>query len=222
MSPTVILADDHPLYREGLRNVLEGSGKFDVVAEASTSDEANEKIGLHRPRLVVADLALGRTSGHTIINYVQQNHPDTRVLVLSMSTDQRDVRHALCGGAAGYLTKMADHDELISALTAISAGGSYIAAGLLEPVMKSSMPLLTKREEILVALLLNGLTAKECSTKLGISQYTVKAHLRAIYRKTDTPGLSQLLLKSQNLGLISMSLIESVKEGLASGSICWK
>jgi DNA-binding NarL/FixJ family response regulator len=222
MAPTVVLADDHPLYREGLRNVLEGSGQFEVVAEAASSDEAIEKIELHRPRLVVADLALGKTSGHSIISYVQLRHPEIRVLVLSMSTDQRDVRTAISAGAAGYITKMADHDELLSALTLVSQGGSYIAAQLVEPTTKSKLPVLTRREEILVALLLTGLSAQECALKLDISPNTIKAHLRSIYRKTDSSNLSQLLIKSQNSGLISWSLVESVREGLTTGNISWK
>lgn len=222
MAATVVLADDHPLYREGLRNVLEGSGQFEVVAEAASSDEAIVEIELHRPRVVIADLALGKTSGHSIISYVQLRHPQTRVLVLSMSTDQRDVRSALNAGAAGYITKMADHTELLSALTLVSQGGSYIGAQLVGKTSKSNLPLLTRREEILVALLLTGLSAKECAVKLDISPNTIKAHMRSIYRKTDSSNLSQLLIKSQNSGLVSWNLVETVRDGLETGSISWK
>lgn len=202
MSTRVVLVDDHPLYREGLRHVIESDPEMEIVAEAASCEDAKSKILRHEPDVIVVDLYLGKGSGHAVIEHTKAHLPATRILVVSMSMEEKDVRCAILAGAHGYVSKLAEHQEILLALSQVAAGKRYISSNIVSSVLQSdAVPTITPREEELLALLYEGATPKDCADRMSCTYHTVKAHLRALYRKTQTKNMGQMLLRAQKLGL---------------------
>ena len=217
MSPSVtsyrvLLVDDHPLFREGLRSVIESHSQFTVSAEASGVSEAVSKACLSRPDLVVTDLRLGTESGHELIRQLLDACPKTPILVVSMLTDTAEVVKAIEAGAKGYLTKGASREETLTALLEIVQGRSYlhpeVAHGLFaqvrEPQRRSvSVVELTSRERDTLEALCRGHSPKQLSEELFLSLATVKTYMRSLYRKLNVSTRTQLVLKAIEMELVS-------------------
>lgn len=188
----VLLIDDHPLFREGLRQAIEAAGGFRIAAEAATVAGAKTAADECEFDVAVVDLSLPDGSGIELVAWLRRRSADVPILVMSMHNSAEFVRNAFQNGATGYLTKGSSSSELSDALHTVSDGGVYAGAEVARFVLATGpradepadpLEALTTREREVAEELSRGLTAAEVGEKLGISVKTVEAHRGNIYRK---------------------------------------
>jgi DNA-binding NarL/FixJ family response regulator len=208
---TVMVVDDHPIWREGVARDLTERGVA-VVATAPDADAAVRIAHATRPQVVLMDLHLGATSGVTAIEGILAQHPDTRILVLSASGEHADVLAAVKAGACGYLVKSASADELLTAVQRTADGFPVFTPGLAGLVLgeyrrlaaepsEPAAPAITDRETEVLRLVAKGLTAKQIGARLNLSHRTVETHVQNTLRKLQLRGRTQLLRYAIEQGL---------------------
>jgi DNA-binding NarL/FixJ family response regulator len=190
---SVMVVDDHPLWRDGVARDLAERG-FEVVATASDANSAMRIARAVRPDVVLMDLNLGELSGVDATAMITGELPATRVLVLSASGEHDDVLQAVKAGASGYLVKSASAEELVDAVNRTAVGDAVFTAGLAGLVLgeyrrmaanpdEEDKPQLTDRETEVLRLVAKGLTARQIATRLVISHRTVENHVQSTLRK---------------------------------------
>ena len=191
----LLLVDDHPLVRDGVRVCLESAPHLQVVGEAGDIAAAEALILAERPELALVDIGMRGGSGIELIARLGQHHAPTRVVVLTMYDNPGYVAEAMGAGARGYVLKDAPSDEIFAAIDAVLAGGCYYSAGVLPlPVAGgASGPQLTQREKEVLALIADGLNNKRIAATLGLSVRTVETHRLNIKRKVGIEGTPALL-----------------------------
>jgi NarL family two-component system response regulator LiaR len=188
---TVLLVDDHPMVREGLRSFLEAQEDMEVVAEASNGNEAIEQARTRRPQVVLMDLVMPGMDGISALAEVKKVSPQSEVLVLTSFADDSKVFPALRAGASGYLLKTASSAELAQAIRSLTKGEPVlhpdIARKLMRGVRRQSgavaVEALTARELEVLSLLARRLANKEIAAELGVAEKTVKTHVSNILAK---------------------------------------
>jgi two-component system, NarL family, response regulator NreC len=207
----ILLADDHHLFRNGLRRILEGQSGFDIVAEASTGLEAIDLAKVHRPDVAVVDIAMKELNGIEATAQIIRQSPDTGVLILSMYSDERYVMRAVKAGARGYLLKDTLEEGLIEAIQSVHAGQAYFSpsvAKLLQEAhgrdeqFEDRYDLLTDRERQLYHLLAEGRSNKEIAARLALSLHTVETHRTRIMDKLGVHSIAELVLSAVRRGLV--------------------
>jgi DNA-binding NarL/FixJ family response regulator len=209
----VVLADDHTLVRAGVRKILEAHPEFHVVAEAQDGASALEALRAADADVLVLDLSMPGADGFAVLARAKLDHPDLKVLVLTMHTDAEYVARAIDGGADGYLLKDSAVQDLVAAIGAVMAGGVYHSPeaqrALSEVVRRRGgeavrpIDLLTDREREVLKLVAEGLATKEIASRLEISTRTVESHRANLMRKLDVRSvalLTQLAIKEGLLG----------------------
>jgi two-component system nitrate/nitrite response regulator NarL len=186
----VVVADDHPLYREGVVRALTGTGRIDVVAEAADGREALDIVTEHLPDVAVLDYKLPELDGLAVTHAIVRDKLPTRVLMLSAFTESGIVYKALETGVAGYLPKEARRDEIADAVLACARGESVLpgelATGLVSEIRlrsKDRGPVLTERESQVLKLIASGRSLPEIATELYLGVTTVKTHVQHLYDK---------------------------------------
>jgi DNA-binding NarL/FixJ family response regulator len=185
----VLLVDDHVLMRAGLRTVVAGADDMRVVGVASDGLEALEQVSALSPQVVVMDLSMPNMDGVTATRRITAEHPDVQVLVLTSFSDGGRVTEALDAGAAGYLLKDAEPNELLTAIRAVANGQSPLDPRVARAFLQTRrspapvLPELTDREREVLALLGLGLANKQIARRLGIQESTVKAHLTSVFQR---------------------------------------
>jgi DNA-binding NarL/FixJ family response regulator len=203
---TVLLADDHPMFREGVRFTLGREPDLRVVGEAATGTEALRLAEELDPDVVVMDLAMPEVGGLEATRRLAERGARCRVLVLTMSEDDESVFAALRAGAGGYLVKGADPEQVVSAIRAVALGhavfGPHLAARMLtffaEPGPPAGPDLpddLSAREREVLTLLADGLSNAEIGRALFISPITVRNHLSNIFAKLQVTNRRQAMLR---------------------------
>ncbi|WP_433266804.1 response regulator [Actinosynnema sp. CS-041913] len=192
MSVSVMVVDDHPLWRDGVARDLAERG-FEVVATAGDAASAVRIARAVRPDVVLMDLNLGGPSGVEATTLITGSLSATRVLVLSASGEHDDVLEAVKAGASGYLVKSASAEELVEAVNRTAAGDAVFTAGLAGLVLgeyrrmaatpDEDKPQLTERETEVLRLVAKGLTARQIANRLVISHRTVENHVQSTLRK---------------------------------------
>jgi DNA-binding NarL/FixJ family response regulator len=209
MTTTVLLVDDHALFRAGLRSRLEQESDIVVVGEAATAEDAVVKARALQPALVVLDLVLPRRSGTEAIGDLKKVSPDSNVIVVSSQTSPSAVRAALSAGAAGYVPKRAADVELVTAIRSVMAGEGYVdpdlGAKLVVPEVSPGLAPLSDRERDVLHLLAMGYTNLEIGKKLFISVRTVDTHRAHIMRKLRLDTRAELVLFALANGLIGVA-----------------
>ncbi|MGY1618141.1 response regulator [Geodermatophilus sp. SYSU D00691] len=190
MTVRVLLADDHPMFREGLRAMLHGRTPFDVVAVAGTGEEAIAAAERAQPDVAVVDLRMPDGDGVVATSGIRRVSPRTRVLVLTSFDGEREVSDALAAGAHGYVLKSASPEEIADAVTAVASGTSVLSDAVLAEVARRSarprsrpFPELTDREFDVLEGLARGLATEAIARRLGLSAKTVRNNLSNVLVK---------------------------------------
>jgi DNA-binding NarL/FixJ family response regulator len=196
MTVRLMLVDDHPLVRDGLRARLEAVPGLAVVAEADGADAALRAAAEHSPDLVLMDIGLRGASGIDTTRTLRARHPQVRVLVLSMHNGAEVVRDALAAGAAGYVLKDSPAEEIVQAIHAVMAGQPHLSPGLVA-APPSARPrrddALTPREREVLALIAEGLSSRDIGQRLSMGVRTVETHRTSLRRKLDLGSAAALV-----------------------------
>lgn len=199
---TVFIADDHPLVRKGLREILLGEGGLQIVGEAATTQEVLDTIRVSRPDVLLTDLSMPGNSALTMIEDITRQYPNVAILVVTMHPEERFAVRALRAGAAGYLTKDSDPADIVRAVRMLAEGKKYITATLAEKLAQelgrdSHRPLhelLSNREFQIMRMLAQGTSAREIADKLSISIHTVNTYKARIMDKMNMKSVTELTL----------------------------
>jgi len=191
----ILLVDDHPLVRDGLRARLETIPHFEIVAEASKAEEALAIAASQKLDLALMDINLAGMNGIELTGKFHTLHPDIAVLMLSMHDKAEYVMQAIQAGARGYVLKDAPAMDIISAIETVMSGGIYYSAGLSKQLACPASPslLLTPREKEILQRIANGKSNKHIARELDLSVRTVETHRLNIKRKLGIEGQADLI-----------------------------
>jgi len=211
---SVLIADDQTLFREGIKDLLEGERSIEVIGEAADGSEVVKMAKKLKPNVILMDIKLPHLDGVSATRQIRKECPDTNVLILSSFEDEAHVMEAIQAGANGYLSKMLPASELVNALKTFANEGVMIP----QPVMgkliqglrqmsdataEASLVALTKTEIRVLSLLGRGQSNKEIAAQLDCSIKTVKNHLNSIFQKLDVSNRTEAVVKGIEMGLIS-------------------
>jgi DNA-binding NarL/FixJ family response regulator len=209
----VLLADDHKLFRAGIRALLLTLRDVEVVAEAGDGREALRLIAMQRPDVVLIDIMMPNLNGLDATARIGRAFPRTRVVILSMNADEDSVLKALRAGAVGYLVKTADPAELELAIRAVVRGERFLSAAVSDHVVaaclgrvdkeQSSLDRLPSRQREVLQLIAEGHTTKEIAAKLDISVKTAEAYRGDLMKALDIHDIASLTRYAIRTGLVS-------------------
>lgn len=202
----IIIADDHPIVREGLRALLKTQPDMEVVGEADNGPRAIEQFHLSQPDLLLLDLRMPEMDGFAIIHAILQEKPGAKIVVLTTYSGDQDIYQALQTGAKAYLLKDTPRQQLLECIRTVSEGQKWVPApvgGQLAAQMGT--PKLTKREMEVVRLIASGKSNKEIATSLDISESTVKVHLLHIFKKLGATGRLDAMRIALERGIVHLS-----------------
>ena len=196
----LLMIDDSPLIRAGLRAVLEDQPTVTIVGEAGTAAEGLAAVVLLKPDVVLLDLRLPDKPGFAACREILQQRPETRVIILTSATEERNVHEAIAAGAHGYLLKENDGASLVAAIVRVAAGHSVLDPSLADQMLNlmkhgvkptDRLSLLSPQECRVLSYIAGGLTNKEIATRMGLAEKTVKNYLRTIFEKLQVNRRSQ-------------------------------
>jgi DNA-binding NarL/FixJ family response regulator len=199
----VMIVDDHPLVRVGMATVVNQQRDMTITAEADGGARALELYRVHLPDIVLMDLRLRGDSGAHLTSAIRAEFPAARVLVISNYDGDEDIHQALAAGAMGYLFKSVVEDELIEAIREIHSGRTYLPKGVAARLDENKRHAhLTRREDEILDLLGKGLSNRELGLVLGVSEDTVKTHLKSLFRKLDVSDRAEAVREGLRRGFI--------------------
>lgn len=196
----VMIADDHSLIREGLKQLLEFDGSIEVVAEASNGIECLEKLNSFQPDVLLLDINMPDKNGIEVLREMKAENSPVKVLILTVHNELEYLMNAVDIGVDGYILKDSELAELKRAISAVIDGENYIQPSLIpalnnqlvnRDIEKDKINLLTNRELEVLAQVANGMFNKEIATNLNISERTVKNHISNIFKKIDVSDRTQ-------------------------------
>jgi two-component system, NarL family, response regulator NreC len=216
MIVTVLLVDDHPMIRQGLRNLLETEGEFKVVGEAGDGIQGLKLAERTRPRVMVVDIMMPGLNGLEVVRQVKQRLPLTHVIVFSMHSADGYVTEALKAGAAGYVLKDSGPSELARAIRQVVGGKRYLSPKLskhliaalnqnTDEITLDPYDSLTNREREVLQMAAESLTNVEIADKLSISSRTVEVHRSRVMKKLDLKNQSELIHYALNRGILLLN-----------------
>lgn len=213
MAVKVMIADDHSMIREGLKQLLELEGDFEVIAEACDGVECLDKLGTVKPDILLLDINMPKMNGLDVLQKMKEKKMNVKVLVLTVHNEVEYLLKAVDIGVNGYLLKDSESAELKKAILAVIEGENYIQPSLI-PVLNSKMidrntdntkiEKLTKRELDVLKLLAFGMYNKEVAEKLDISERTVKNHVSNIFKKIGVTDRTQAAVFAIRNNLITI------------------
>lgn len=195
----VLLVDDHPIFREGVRSRLERHEGVEVVGEAADGEAAIRLATQLKPDILLTDIELPQINGLDLVRLLGERAPKVQVVLLSMHSNREFVRQALRVGVRGYVVKSAPSADLVQAIEAVERGGVYFSAEVAQAAMGEYLgdegdekPKLTKRERQVLGRVAAGRLNKEIAAELGISVRTVESHRERIMKKLDLHTVAEL------------------------------
>ena len=222
----IVIIDDHQLFREGVKRILEFEKTFQVAAEGNDGCEALQLVEEHHPDVVLMDINMPETNGIDATRQLVEKYPDSKVIILSIHDDENYVTHALKTGACGYLLKEMDADALIEAVKVVAAGGSYLHPKVthnlvnefrrlaaeeeggnnyvLQMEVRRPLHLLTRRECEVLQLLADGKSNRGIGDALYISEKTVKNHVSNILQKMNVNDRTQAVVEAIKKGWVEV------------------
>ena len=207
---SVVVADDHPLFREGIERAVRERPDLQLVGAAADGREALVQIRELTPQVAVLDVRLPDLDGLQVLNAVVRDGLPTRVLFLSASGDPEVVYRAVQGGAAGYFRKEADRDAILNGIAAVASGCTAIEpelqAGVFDQIRlrgtSEERPILTAREREVLALMADGLSAPQIAQRLIVAPPTVKTHQARLYEKLGVSDRAAAVAEAMRRGLL--------------------
>ncbi|WP_312473454.1 response regulator transcription factor [Neobacillus sp.] len=226
MTTKIVIIDDHQLFREGVKRILEFEKSFQVVAEGDDGSEALGLVQEYLPDVVIMDINMPQKNGVEATRELIEKYPNTKIIILSIHDDENYVTHALQTGARGYLLKEMDADALIEAVRVVADGGSYLhpkvthnlvneyrklAAGVahggrgyLTVELRRPLHLLTRRECEVLQMLADGKSNRGIGEALFISEKTVKNHVSNILQKMNVNDRTQAVVVAIKNGWVEV------------------
>ncbi|RAK19912.1 LuxR family two component transcriptional regulator [Anoxybacillus vitaminiphilus] len=227
MKTRIVIIDDHQLFREGVKRILDFEEDFEVVAEGADGSEALNIVEQYKPDVVIMDINMPNINGIEATRQLVKTYPNTKVLILSIHDDENYVTHALQTGAMGYLLKEMDADALIEAVKVVAEGGSYLhpkvthnlvkeyrrlatedqngaAKGQQKQEVRLPLHLLTRRECEVLQLLADGKSNRSIGEALFISEKTVKNHVSNILQKMNVNDRTQAVVMAIKNGWVEV------------------
>ncbi len=213
--PTIVIAEDHTILREGLRSLLSMDGEYDIIAEAKDGLEAIRCAANHEPDLMLLDLAMPKMNGIAAIKEIKRQTPMTRILALTIHKSEEYILEAFQSGVDGYCLKDSTHEELMMAIRSVLDGKTYLSPSISERVLTgylegkrtiktdTAWDTLTQREKEILKLIGEGYKNKEISDYLCISVKTVEKHRANLMKKLDLHNVSALTAYSIDKGLVN-------------------
>jgi DNA-binding NarL/FixJ family response regulator len=200
---TIVMADDHPLFRKGLADVIAAESAFSIVGQAGDGETALELVRFHRPRIAVLDIEMPRASGLVVAEAIRKEGLNAQPVILTMHRDAAMLHRALQCGARGYLLKDSAVTDIVACLHMVASGRAYITPGLSTelldgkpgalPGQDTALAKLTAAERRVLKLIAEGQTSADIANVLSISPKTVENHRSHICRKLDLQGPQALL-----------------------------
>ena len=221
----IALIDDHKLFREGVKRILSFESSFEVVAEAGDGKDVERLVEEHKPDVVLMDINMPEINGIEATKQLLENHPGTKVIILSIHDDETYVSHALQSGAQGYLLKEIDTESLLEAIRVVYDGGSYLhpkvthnlvqeyrklvqnqhsKSSVHEIEYRKPLHLLTRRECQVLQLLSEGQSNRMIAETLVISEKTVKNHVSNILQKMEVNDRTQAVVMAIKNGWVEV------------------
>ena len=211
----VLIADDHPFFRDGLRVLLEATSDTKLVGEANDGDEAVQMAATLEPDVILMDLRMPGTGGIEATRRILKENPDMAVLVLTMVEDDDSVFAAMRAGAKGYLLKGADKEEMLLAIRAVARGEAIFGPGIARRLIRyfsspaqaparapwTVFPELTEREREILDLLAAGKNNQEIAEELFLSLKTVRNYVSNIFTKLQVVDRAQAIVRAREAGL---------------------
>lgn len=210
----IFIADDHPVFRNGIKSVLSGSD-YEVVGEADTGNTALKAIALMKPDIAILDITMPDLDGIAVTRRVVAEVPGTRVIILSMHADLNHPIDAFRAGALGYVLKDSDPGELLKAVEKVSSGGKYASPAVTEELLNDFVDVIKKeqsndpfdtlsaREKEILKHIADGSTSREIAEKLFISLATVKSHRNNIMKKLKVNDMASLIKTAIKKGIVN-------------------
>ena len=219
---SVLLVDDHPVVRQGLRSMLETDVHLNIVAEAENGEDALRKVNECSPQVVLIDIHMPVMDGLTATRRIKEKFPHTSVIVLTLYNNEQYVIEAVKAGAAGYLLKNASREEISRTIREVSQGGLLIKTTMLQKALAGAVEggavaldyrgkpwgaaadfeALSAREREVLKLLVEGMTNKDIGARLYITEDTAKKHVQNIIYKLQVSDRTQAAVKAIRLGLV--------------------
>lgn len=185
----ILIADDHPIVREGLRALLKTQPDMEVAAETDNGPRTVEQFFLVQPDLLLLDLRMPEADGFSVLRTILARKADAKVIVLSSYNGDQDIYRALQAGAQAYLLKDTPRQELLECIRTVNEGRKWVPASVGEKLAaQMGTPKLTRREMEVVRLIVSGKSNKEIASALEISESTVKVHVLHIFKKLGATG----------------------------------
>ncbi|QIN79728.1 response regulator [Rubrobacter marinus] len=204
----LLICDDHPVVRSGLRSMLETQADLEVVAEATNGDEAVELARRYRPDVVLMDLRMPKADGVAATQRIKVEDPAANVLILTTYETDADIVRAVAAGARGFLLKDTPEERIFGAIREAAQGTSplapTVAARLLERMRGDNDNILSPREVEILQLVARGVSNKNIANELWISEATVKSHLNRIFDKLDAADRTSAVTAALRRGIIRL------------------
>ena len=203
---TIVIADDHPLIRAGMASLLQSTGGFALLAQASDGEQAVDLYQRLRPEVLLMDMSMPGCDGVEATQRIRRQHPQARIIILSAHEGDEVVHRAMQAGASGYLLKSAPFAELLDCIACVLAGKRYLAAGLSAKLAGRvhGSGLSTREQEILVHLA-TGMSNKLIARVAGIGVGTVKFHINNILAKLDAASRTEAVMLASRRGMLQLA-----------------
>jgi len=201
----VILADDHPVVRDGLAAIINQQPDMQVVAEAADGEEAIELFHREQPDVMVLDLRMPKRDGVAVVEQVLGVNPKARLLIMTTFDGDEDIFRCLSQGAKGYLLKDSPRHEILNAIRAVSQDQPYTSSSIAaKALQRMAKPNLTKREVDVIQLLSQGRSNKDIARRLSITEGTAKTHVKSILLKLDAISRTEAVAVAHKRGLVHL------------------
>jgi two-component system invasion response regulator UvrY len=202
----ILLADDHPIVREGYLRLLERQPGMSVVAQASDGEAAVAAFSEHAPDIVLIDLSMPGSGGLAAVEAILAREPRARIIVVSMHQGAIFAQKAMAAGARGFVSKSSPPEELVAAIASVMAGRRALSSDMAQELAqttlgKDDIAALTRREREILQLLARGMSGRAIAKSLGLSAKTIQNNLSQVRAKLDASGDADLVLKAQRAGL---------------------